>query len=344
MSDRLTYIDSVKGVGILLVIIGHIVPMNNALSVWLYSFHIPLFFIICGILHSVKNNQLSSFKELFIKKSKSLMYPYMTFSLITIIFWFLTGIIRRSFNGLLSMSVLTITFLGYSSLWFLPCYFISELTFIYIMKKSSKMNCFFCILGISIITILSSIFNLSEYMGIFSPIYYFIGRILVGLNYIFIGYSFNQLRMKLQFIKKKYLCIIGLFMILVNIFTSQLNSVVDVHYYLIGNPFLFYFNGIIGAYGMILLSECIFYKSNFLGYCGKNSIIILITHLPLPVVKIISIIIHMFSLNVYANYILIFVFCVISEVLIVFIINKYLPFLIKIDKFPIIMRCNNGTN
>lgn len=42
--QRIPYIDTLKGFTILLVIIGHIYSMNNPIKIWIYSFHMPLFF------------------------------------------------------------------------------------------------------------------------------------------------------------------------------------------------------------------------------------------------------------------------------------------------------------
>ena len=47
-SKRLNYLDYAKGIGILLVVLGHI--YNNNTKLWIYSFHMPLFFIISGYL------------------------------------------------------------------------------------------------------------------------------------------------------------------------------------------------------------------------------------------------------------------------------------------------------
>ena len=49
-AKRLNYLDFVKGFAILLVVLGHIYDISNPIKIWLYSFHMPLFFIISGIL------------------------------------------------------------------------------------------------------------------------------------------------------------------------------------------------------------------------------------------------------------------------------------------------------
>lgn len=53
--DRLDFIDICKGLGILLVILGHIYEPNSRVGIWIYSFHMPLFLIVSGILLNYKN-------------------------------------------------------------------------------------------------------------------------------------------------------------------------------------------------------------------------------------------------------------------------------------------------
>ena len=43
--NRLAYIDMVKGVGIILVVIGHSTYVSEGVLTWLASFHMPLFLL-----------------------------------------------------------------------------------------------------------------------------------------------------------------------------------------------------------------------------------------------------------------------------------------------------------
>lgn len=47
--QRETWIDVLKGIGIILVVIGH-VSLGNTLNSWIYTFHMPLFFSVSGYL------------------------------------------------------------------------------------------------------------------------------------------------------------------------------------------------------------------------------------------------------------------------------------------------------
>ena len=58
---RLTYLDMAKGVGIFLVVLGHIEYIQEDTLKWISSFHMPLFFVIGGILSYAKRNEKKPF-------------------------------------------------------------------------------------------------------------------------------------------------------------------------------------------------------------------------------------------------------------------------------------------
>lgn len=67
---RLPYMDVAKGMGILCVIIGHM--GNETINCIIFSFHMPLFFLISGYFLS---NRLTP-KEVYRKRFKQLIKPY----------------------------------------------------------------------------------------------------------------------------------------------------------------------------------------------------------------------------------------------------------------------------
>ena len=74
--EREKSIDILKGIGIILVIVGHIqeyIPKN--FLIYLYSFHMPLFFYISGYLYKERYENLNT-KDYIKKRAKQLVYPY----------------------------------------------------------------------------------------------------------------------------------------------------------------------------------------------------------------------------------------------------------------------------
>lgn len=89
---RLAYIDVAKGLGILLVICGHVIvegekpfKYSNILRDYIYSFHMALFFVVSGILigHQLKDGvNISYIKKRICSYIQSLLIPYYSWSVI----------------------------------------------------------------------------------------------------------------------------------------------------------------------------------------------------------------------------------------------------------------------
>lgn len=84
IKQRLTYIDIARAIGILFVVLGHINQFYrdsqgieySQILIFIYAFHMPLFFILSGILFSEKTFRNLSFL-FFVKKVKGLVVPYL---------------------------------------------------------------------------------------------------------------------------------------------------------------------------------------------------------------------------------------------------------------------------
>ncbi|HON53348.1 MAG TPA: acyltransferase family protein [Bacteroidales bacterium] len=72
MPQRINWIDYAKVIGIYLVVLGHL-PIPEQGSVYIYSFHMPLFFFISGFLSKTNN---ITFRQFILKKIRTLIIPY----------------------------------------------------------------------------------------------------------------------------------------------------------------------------------------------------------------------------------------------------------------------------
>lgn len=93
--QRILYLDVVKALAITLVCVGHTTSLisfgePSQLRLWIYSFHMPLFMLLCGYFSS---HSLSlPFKEMILKKSKQLLIPSVSFPLLTIVICLIMGV------------------------------------------------------------------------------------------------------------------------------------------------------------------------------------------------------------------------------------------------------------
>lgn len=82
MADRFIFIDLLKGIAILLIVYGHIIPGSiPGLTEYVSTFHIPLFFFISGLLFDGAKYS-NRFKLLCKNRWKGLVLPFIYFSII----------------------------------------------------------------------------------------------------------------------------------------------------------------------------------------------------------------------------------------------------------------------
>lgn len=138
---RLEYLDAAKGLGILLVILGHIYAWNpninrKILVTWIYSFHMPLFFIVSGMLIKYKN--YCNIKEFIFSRIKHILVPYIVFSLCNaLVRILLYGYDESAF---IRDVICTFILIGVDT-WFLQALFLAEIMFIVIRKIVKNGAC-----------------------------------------------------------------------------------------------------------------------------------------------------------------------------------------------------------
>ncbi len=122
---RLEYVDQIRGLAILLVVIGHLIQTNDSLYArnpllnFIYSFHMPLFFAISGYI-TAKTSCISKLKEyLFFVKKKfyALCIPLLFWTLIVNKFFLQILWLKISLNDLNNV-------IFHPGLWFLKTLFI----------------------------------------------------------------------------------------------------------------------------------------------------------------------------------------------------------------------------
>lgn len=132
--QRYEYLDISKGIGILLVVWAHILLVGTSHRV-IYAFHMPLFFLISGMLF-----RRDKYPDLWIflkKRAKRLLVPFAIYSVVTWIFWASFRFLRHdnvvSYWDPLLQTVLAKGSGAYmvhnSALWFIPCLFATEILY-----------------------------------------------------------------------------------------------------------------------------------------------------------------------------------------------------------------------
>ena len=121
-------VDHAKAIGIFLIGIGHFLTVGSNLRIVLYSFHVPLFFVLAGIAASVRSPSNQSIARRILKLGKRVLLPYMVWFWISAILpYFLWGTSLREL--LMDFLFLRGKMIWNTALWFCPCYFITMCVF-----------------------------------------------------------------------------------------------------------------------------------------------------------------------------------------------------------------------
>ena len=160
---RLHWIDALKGIGIMLVVFAHH-SLPVALDTYIFSFHMPLFFFISGILFDFGKYAGSAAK--FVKgRFRSLIVPYFAFAVLTCLFYFLLdmgfqpGVTNIEFfeatalYGVYSILYALGPLVSYNPpLWFLTCLFVTEVIYYGLAKsyygKPGKLALWLTVAGV----------------------------------------------------------------------------------------------------------------------------------------------------------------------------------------------------
>lgn len=183
---RITWIDAGKGIAIIFLLLGHSIPHCDLFRNWISSWHMPIFFIICGYISSLKYRRALNTEQLIqhvIRRWHNLWIPYILFGCILILFYnFLNYISGQPFDFITRIESLFFM-RGIDSLWFIPVYFFAELFFLMICNRK-------CELSVFIILIVSIVFIRQDNLSWPYDLFY---KIIEGLCFVIVGDYFFKL-------------------------------------------------------------------------------------------------------------------------------------------------------
>lgn len=281
LKNRIVWVDILKFIGIFAIVLGHTFSAGDVKR-YLYSFHVPLFFFLQGVVCNVKDKKFLTYvKERFIR----IMVPFFVFSFISLFIILICGnIIGGPFleeSPGLKKGIIEI-FKGYCSvnrpLWFLPCTFlVSVITFL-IIKLTNKCKLartkHFIILTVILASMIWQFLN-DSFFNI-SGLPWKLETALNMLSFFFIGFLIRPVIEKtekriLTFIAAVVLIVIGAILGLINGEAGYLGN-----YY--GNIFIYYTAALSTIFGLCF--ACIFIpaKNNVVSYIGTNTLVILLMH------------------------------------------------------------------
>lgn len=138
MKKRDVSLDMLRGFGIILMVAGHMGWDN--FNIYVYSFHMPLFYFLSGYL--LKTDASISFSMLALQRFKRLMIPYYLFGIVHYFIYLIVKGFQTGDAGELLLNLALFPTQGLpvaGALWFLPSLFVAELL-LYLFMKCFKKN------------------------------------------------------------------------------------------------------------------------------------------------------------------------------------------------------------
>lgn len=277
---REKWIDIVKAILIIAVVWGHVYN-NGIFRRWLYSFHVPGFFLISGVCFKYYD-----FKIYIKKKIKGIVVPYAFFSITSILFWKFTSLIYPKITALLNCSIIHnvgVALYGNSKpdlmkyntlLWFLPCLF-STCIISYIIKtlaiKHGKsieyLGCLFCA-GIGVI--------FSTHPNLTLPWHIETGASMSV--WFLLGSWLSEIKFTRYIDKMNSKILVGIILLIGGFVLENLNTcVLGVRNDSYGNLLIYYISSALQILGIIVIAVRI-HSSRVLENIGQNTLGILSLH------------------------------------------------------------------
>lgn len=260
MTKHFDYLDFAKGIGIILVIMGHsLFPLHFAIDV----FHMPLFFVLSGMSYKRPDSKV----RFLIKKINRIGIPYIFFMITScIISLFFSPLVNTPFNG---------------PLWFLQTIFVALLIYVLIDFICDKNV---VLLGFVIVFFSIYSYLVARYSVEFLP--FNLDRAMCAVVFIHLGRCIglrNILPSSIYFRLITLGCLISVF--IMGVYYSMIKYDLDgasfvntkVYSY---NYLLFYITSVSAILFTLLMSKWI-NSLKFINYLGVNSLIILCVHFPL---------------------------------------------------------------
>ena len=280
---RIEWIDMAKGYGMIAVIISHL--CLGPLKLWIYTFHMPLFFFLSGYVFSNKD----SFPDFIKKKAKGLLVPYFSLGIPMVLFTILFNVYKNTFSVEQTVDLVKAFMIQKRqwTLWYIACLFFLNIIF-YVITKFVKHKSI-----IGLIVAISAVAGLWYYNTGGEALPWNIDVCLTALPFFFVGYviklNFNKVE---KVFSKKYAGFI-LFVVfgIINVVFGALNILttekgLEMFYSEYANPVFTYISAFAGVFAVIIFSSFITLKP--IKYIGENSLVYYAWHqtIMIPITKI----------------------------------------------------------
>ncbi|MCU6733087.1 acyltransferase family protein [Diplocloster agilis] len=280
-NNNIQFISIAKGIGILLVVLGHCTAWIY-LKRSIYLFHMPLFFFISGYLF--KDYSVNDLSGYVIRKLKTLYLPFVGCNLFALLFHQLfcsIGLYPNidTFTSAKEVIIYIIKILLcvkmediVAPLWFLPILMFTSVSFCVIRLFELRIHPPGCIRHIFITGLYLLSFAFPNSSGI-KRAFVLVSISLFTYNIGFVIRNYNIIHASKQ--QRFLFAVVSLLSILIGPFFVNINMI-QMRF---SNPVFYAFFSCAGIYLVFYISKWLVrVRSNFFSYCGDHSMVILQWH------------------------------------------------------------------
>lgn len=282
-NQRKLYFDIAKGIGIILVVLGHMQQFfsyDGRMTMIIYSVQLPLFLIIGGYWMSVKENETAS--GFVSKKFYRLIKPYFVFCLISILIsWpdsyvtvhtYLSGMFfATGIEGHMDFNL---------PLWFMPMFFVGNCAFYLVLRLSGRIKERRRRLAVELGLVLLFMWAGALLLRYMERLPWSVEIALMTQGLFLFGHWWRWLEEKLT---GKILYILMPAAFLIWAVSVKINGRVDMNAGYFGNLLWFYTAAVAGCFLILMISKGLAYLPvirTALAVCGRDSMYIMAYHIP----------------------------------------------------------------
>ncbi len=346
---RFDYVDIARGLGILLVIMGHIqhdyVPFCG-------SVHIPLFFIMSGYLYELERDSYKPFSQMVKKRAVRLLVPYFLYNLVLYAKYILSMLVSGEFLAktavdavlgfLYSSSILykgvpsEANFNGFvfgnGPLWFLTAMVVSSVVFYGITYFVLKQKFDLKKIIVAAVALVAASWLLCTYLPFYLP--WTFEMALLGTVFMLMGLSLRRYKVveKMQDNLRVNLAVCLACLVVfagLHYFNGSANMAILVY----GKSMVVYLVlGLLGTIivlGISVVIARVLWLNRFLTYVGQNTLIILAFHM--TIISIVIAVLNKIGLESLVEWGGLFLITFPAGLFGCIIINEFLT---KVIKFP----------
>jgi acyltransferase len=280
-AQRIEYIDNVKAIAMLLVLLGHAPGLNQFAMNFIYAFHMPVFFFVSGLLLTDRKLALP-LPRFIMAQIRGLGIPYLFFFMVSYLYWLPTHRLAAAAqkNGPITWwEPLWGLIVGSQQawvvnavLWFFVCLFLTTCIF-FIAKRFFPAG-----LLVVVFNLLGIVFTLA-YVSSWPRWPWTLDSTLIALGFYAAGHYARGYLPQLAQLSRTRVAIFALVLCLGLLAGTALNGKVDLNLLDFGKLRLPYFvNAYLGIFAL-LFASLLLPSKRALSWIADNTIIIFPTHL-----------------------------------------------------------------